>query len=241
MLSHHVSQRVFEGTLDLLLQLIKTYEVDIMDVDLRVLTQSYLDYLRIIEFSDMADVGAFIEMAATLIEIKSKKLLPSSSVQEEEDDSEDDKDFKLRLAQYSMFKDVASFLSARPRVYISKSSMFWQTLEDEYESKVLPMVENVAALVISFETVLKNLLDRNTQVFELDSKRLTLKDAMENLLALMKQSALLSFQSIMADFTSRDDMILHFIAVLELVKRGRCTISQQDELCVIWLRCVKTI
>ena len=102
----------FEGPLDLLLYLVKSHELDIFDIDLFVLTSQYLDFLRVVEFKNLQEASTFIEMAASLIEIKSRLLLPlneQSKTEEELSEEENPENIRQRLITYDLFKKIGIF------------------------------------------------------------------------------------------------------------------------------------
>src|SRR5688500_7024103 len=114
MSDYFVKTEQFEGPLDLLLHLIRVHEIDIFAIDVLRLTQEYLAYLRRMRFDDLAQAGEFLEMAATLIEIKTRMLLPHDEKQAEGEDGADDDPIRTlqeRLLQHEMFRNIAEHFS----------------------------------------------------------------------------------------------------------------------------------
>ncbi|MCX6131701.1 MAG: segregation/condensation protein A [Proteobacteria bacterium] len=164
---YYLKLEQFEGPLDLLLHLIRVNEIDIFHIDVFKLTQQYLAYLRILKYDDLSDAGEFIEMAATLIEIKTKMLLPGN---ENTDASaaltEDDPRYSLqeRLLQYETFKRAATHLGIKPQFGVQiRSAMEWQRLLPMYQDIEAPLVGDTAALVILYEQMLRDLAARKPQ------------------------------------------------------------------------------
>lgn len=112
----HIDLDIFRGPLDLLLYLVRKHEVEIVDIPIAAITEQYLEYLSVLEQLDVNAVGDFLEMASTLIEIKSRLVLPRGG--EEEETLEDPRqDLVRRLLEYKQFKDAASLLEERGRAW----------------------------------------------------------------------------------------------------------------------------
>src|SRR4029077_6939345 len=111
--SYAVKLPAFEGPLDLLLHLIKTNEINIYDIPIALITQQYLDYLKLMKPLNLAIAGEFIVMAATLIYIKSKTLLPIEETPLEEQEEDPRAELVRRLLEYKQFKEAASNLAER--------------------------------------------------------------------------------------------------------------------------------
>ena len=112
-MSYKVKLEVFEGPLDLLLYLIKKEELDIYDIPIAKITDQYLEYLELMKLLDLNIAGEFLVMAATLIHIKSKLLLPPDEVQAEDAEEADPRaELVKRLLEYKKFKEAASELSS---------------------------------------------------------------------------------------------------------------------------------
>src|ERR1700693_4268232 len=111
--SYAVKLPAFEGPLDLLLHLIKTNEINIYDIPIAIITQQYLDYLKLMKNLNLSIAGEFIVMAATLIYIKSKTLLPLEESPPEEQEEDPRAELVRRLLEYKQFKEAASTLAER--------------------------------------------------------------------------------------------------------------------------------
>ena len=109
-MTYNVKLEVFEGPLDLLLYLIKKEEIDIYDIPISIITEQYLEYLELMQLLDLTIAGEFLVMAATLIHIKSKLLLPPDQTEAEEVDADPRAELVKRLLEYKKFKEAASTL-----------------------------------------------------------------------------------------------------------------------------------
>jgi segregation and condensation protein A len=230
----------FEGPLDLLLHLIRVNEIDILNIDIFKLTQQYLAYLRILRYDDLADAGEFIEMAATLIEIKSKILLPGQESKTEEGAlKEDDPRYSLQeqLIQYEIFKRVGEHLAIKPQFGVQiRSSMEWQRLLPVYESVEAPLVGDPAALIILYEQMLASLAERKPPVrVEATMHNVTLDDKIKELARVIDNVNFALFQGFYKDFRSRYEFVIYILAALELSKAGRLKIYQEVANGPMWL------
>ncbi len=230
----------FEGPLDLLLHLIRVNEIDIFNIDIFKLTQQYLAYLRILRYDDLADAGEFIEMAATLIEIKSKMLLPGQESKNEEGQlKEDDPRYSLQeqLIQYEIFKRAGEHLSIKPQFGVQiRSSMEWQRLAPLYEHIEAPMVGDPAALVILYEQMLASLAERKPPLrVEAKTHMVTLEDKIKELARFIETVNFALFQGFYKNFQSRYELVIYVLAALELSKAGQLKIYQEVANGPMWI------
>lgn len=230
----------FEGPLDLLLHLIRVNEIDIFNIDIFKLTQQYLAYLRILRYDDLADAGEFIEMAATLIEIKSKMLLPGQESKAEDGAlKEDDPRYSLQeqLIQYEIFKRVGEHLAIKPQVGVQiRSSMEWQRLLPLYEAIEAPLIGDPASLVILYEQMLATLAERKPPVrVEATTHNVTLEDKIKELAKVIENVNFALFQGFYKNFQSRYELVIYILAALELCKAGQLKVYQEIANGPMWL------
>ncbi len=222
----------FEGPLDLLLHLIKVNEIDIFHIDIFKLTKQYLEYLRILKYDDLADAGEFIEMAATLIEIKTKMLLPGQEAKGEDGLlAEDDPRFSLqeRLIKYEMIKRAAEHLGRKPQFGVQiRSSLEWQRLMPQYAEIEAPLEGDPAALVILFEQMLRELTERKPPVkHEAKMHTVTMEEKIIELGKIIESVNFALFQGFYKKFQSRYELVVYILATLELCKSGRFKVYQE--------------
>lgn len=230
----------FEGPLDLLLHLIRVNEIDIFNIDIFKLTQQYLAYLRILRYDDLADAGEFIEMAATLIEIKSKMLLPGQ--ENKTDDGplkEDDPRYSLQeqLIQYEIFKRVGEHLAIKPQFGVQiRSSMEWQRLMPVYEKIEAPLIGDPSTLIILYEQMLQTLAERKPPArVEATTHNVTLEDKIKELAKVIDNVNFALFQGFYKNFQSRYELVIYILAALELSKAGQLKIYQEVANGPLWL------
>lgn len=229
----------FEGPLDLLLHLIRVHEIDIFDIDIYRLTQEYLNYLRLMEFNDLQQAGEFLEMAATLIEIKSKMLLPHEEKQQGEENLEEDdpiKSLQERLQLYETFRNVADHFNQMPQMGVEiQTNNEWNRLMPVYEHVEAPLTGEAATLVVLYEQMLRGLSERRKSKVTAKKHRITVDETIERLGAEIENTRFALFQGLFNRLESRDELVVHILAMLELVKMKRIKLYQQDIFGPIWM------
>jgi segregation and condensation protein A len=219
---------IFEGPLDLLLYLIKKDEVDIHTISIERITKQYLNYIDTFKMLNIDLASEFIVMAANLMYIKSRTLLPKSVMPPEEDIEEDDPRWELirQLIEYKKFKDAAGYLS---RKETEQEDFFAHQPEksappvDDADAP-LPDV-NIFDLIRAFQNVLKR-FEESTDLGDIVDDRYTVSDKIEYLLSAMEPGGVMKFASLFEEATSKTEVIVTFLAVLELMKMNQFRILQ---------------
>ena len=235
---YQVRLDIFEGPLDLLLFLVRKEEVELYDLSLERLTQQYLDYLAAVAQPDLDVAGDFIAMAAHLIYLKSRRLLPPGQVAGTDEPAEDeDPHWELirQLVEYKKFKDAAGHLQAVegarlglfPRPATSAPEI---SREEETLSGALTLGDiGVFDLLRAFQRTLRRLdektADRSTVIFE---ENFTVADKIERLRGLLSQAGGqgVAFTELFAAAASRVEMVVTFLALLELVRLRQLRVVQ---------------
>lgn len=238
--NYYLKLQQFEGPLDLLLHLIKVNEIDIFNIDIFVLTNQYLEYLRILKFDDLADAGEFLEMAASLIEIKSKMLLPREEAPDAAELMEDEdprKDLQERLIQYEQFKQVAEHFSLRPQYGLQiRASMEWKRIEPLFSEAEAPIKGDPASLVILYEQMLKTVSEKKPTVkVEATTHMVSIDEKIEEIEKLLTVVKFTLFQGFYKQFKSRYELVIYILAMLELSRWGKLKIYQQESNGPIWI------
>jgi segregation and condensation protein A len=237
--NYFVKVEQFEGPLDLLLHLIRVHELDIFRIDLFVLTSQYLDYLRLLKFKDLADAAAFMEMAATLIEIKSRYLLPTEEqrLSDEEVEGEDEgASLQRRLLEYDRFRRAAEYLNIIPQMGVQiHTNNEWQRLEPLYEHIEAPLRGEPSTLVILYEQLLSTLTDRKPARVTAKTERVSLEEVIERMHAFIEEARFALFQGMYQKMASRYDFVASTLSMLQLTRDGRLNIYQEQLLGPIWL------
>ncbi len=224
---HRIKLPVFEGPLDLLLFLIRKHELDIHDIPIESVTKQYVAVLRSMEQLDLEVAGDFFVMAATLMEIKSRMLLPrgEAAVDPDADDDGLDPRWELvnQLLQYKKFKDAAAALNGLAVAQRDQLARHVSTLSAD--RTLLPVGR--LDLWTSFNLVLRRLAEKLV-VGEIEDEQVTVAGKMEELLALTREKKSFVFSSLFTGPTSLRTLVATFLAVLELTRLGRLAIRQDE-------------
>lgn len=226
---YKVRLEVFEGPLDLLLYLIKRDEIDIYDIPIERITKQYLEFMSLFKMLDLDVAGEFIEMAAKLIYIKSRSLLPVSAQPPEEEAEEADPRWDLvrQLLEYKKFKEAAAHLSVREA---SREGVFPRVVESPEPSAVERPLGDVSVfdLINAFNKILKRLEDKPENLAEIFEENFTVADKIDLILKLMSGGTSLRFTELFSTAASRGEIVVTFLALLELIrlKQLRCVQSE---------------
>ena len=221
---YKVKLEVFEGPLDLLLYLIKKDEVDIYDISLERITSQYLEFMEAFKALDLELAGEFVVMAANLIYLKSRALLPAHVQPPEEEAEEDDPRWDLirQLVEYKKFKDAAAHLSQRE---FEQSNLFARMAETPDTAPERPLGDvSVFDLINAFNNVLKRLASKSEDLREIFEENYTVSDKIDFIMKMTSSGVPLKFSELFANAASRTEIVVTFLALLELIrlKQLRC-------------------
>ncbi len=216
----------FEGPLDLLLHLIKRDEIDIYDIPIAHITQQYLGYLELMRILDLEVAGDFLVMAATLMRIKVKMLLPLPGIGgEDEDEGDPREELVQRLIEYRQFKEAAGTLKEREaeRRLLHERGM----VPGDDEMGPLPLA---AATLFDLIDALNRVMSRlpEAAVYEVQGEVYDVEDKIHWIAGLAAERGTLTFESLLVGCRVRIEMIVVFIALLELIKLGRVSVVQTE-------------
>ena len=221
----------FEGPLDLLLNLIEKSKIDIYDIPINIITEQYLDYIYGMEKFDLEITSDFLVMAATLLQIKSKLLLPKVKSTEEEEEEEDPRDELVRrLLAYKKYKEVANEL----RIYEDLGlKSFFKPQEDlsQFEEE---QIEIGPFEVDSLFKTLNKILNRrglNSDILnfeEISRDEFTIKDCTENILERLEYTKKIKFSQLLNNNSTRNEIVAYFLSLLELMRFKNIFVSQDD-------------
>jgi segregation and condensation protein A len=219
---YKVKLEIFEGPLDLLIYLLKKDEIDIYDIPIARITEQYLEYLRLLEQLDIAVAGDFLVMAATLIYIKSKTLLPPEPATEGEGDLMEDPRAELvaQLLEYQKFKSAANMLYSRGEI---EAACYTRGEIETDQSN-----PEVAATVFDLLRVFREILDRQKTVAEMEIHRdeMTMSEKLMQIRTLVESRHEINVREVFALARSKRELILTFLAFLELVKETEILLIQ---------------
>jgi segregation and condensation protein A len=224
---YKVKLEVFEGPLDLLLYLIKKDEVDIYDISIERITGQYLEFMEAFKTLDLEVAGEFVVMAANLIYIKSRSLLPAHVQPPEEEVEEDDPRWDLirQLVEYKKFKDAAAQLGEREALQNS----LYQRLPDATEAQPeRPLGEvSVFDLINAFNKVLKR-INQQEDLREIFEENFTVSDKIDLIMKMTASDVPLKFTELFASVASRTEIVVTFLALLELIRLKQLRCMQEE-------------
>ena len=226
---YKVRLEIFEGPLDLLLYLIKKDEIDIYDISIERITKQYLRYIQTFKLLNIDLASEFIVMAANLMYIKSRTLLPRSEQPPEEDCDEDDPRWELirQLIEYKKFKDAANVLAQKAR---KQEDVFVNAPEKAESAKpeTAPLAEiSIFDLIRAFQGVLKRFEEAH-DLGDIIDDRFTVSDKMDMLLKSLSPGQSMPFKSLFASASTKSEVIVTFLALLELMKLNQFVVWQDQ-------------
>lgn len=233
-ISYSIKLPAFEGPLDLLLHLIRENKIDIYDIPIALITHQYLEYLEIMKELNLDIAGEFLVMAATLIHIKSRMLLPvDEDVPEEE---REDPRFELvqRLLEYQTFKEASLALREREMEW---SNVFTRTHEiedvDMEASGELNLFDlGLFDLIAAFKRILEKTPHEEITITR---ETLTVKDRVAHILEMVEKTEAIRFEELFDENRSRPRLIVTFIALLEILRLGLVRVFQERDFGTIWI------
>ena len=232
-----VKLEVFEGPLDLLLHLIEKNKIDIYDIPIALITEQYMEYLKEMEKQDLDNMSEFLVMAATLLKIKSRMLLPQEETEEEEPE-DPRQELVERLLEYKMYKFMS--LELRDRQMDADKMMFKKsTLPPEvadYKEEI-NLDELIGDLTLSklndiFRSVMKKQVDKidpvRSKFGKIEKEEVNLSKKMRYVQEYGLANKKFSFRKLLEEQNDKMDLIVTFLCILELMKMGRISIVQEE-------------
>ncbi|MBD3180206.1 MAG: hypothetical protein GF417_11790 [Candidatus Latescibacteria bacterium] len=221
----------FEGPLDLLLHLIRRDKLDIYDIPISHITHEYLSYIDIMKEMDLDIAGEFFVMAATLMRIKAKMLLPRREEEEEEEDPREE--LVRNLLEYRKFKKAAEHLAGREeemrKVYRRPAPDTAEELREEPESIDLSIFD----LMDAFRNILDDL--KKEVSFSVIGEQYSVEDKLQLLRERVSRKSEILFTEMFEGQSSRAELIVTFIALLELIRSGTLLARPMKENMDIWI------
>ena len=218
----------FEGPLDLLLHLIQQAEIDIKDIFISEITAQYLAYMEQLDGLDMDTASEFLTMAATLLEIKSRALLPRPPAEPEDGEETPEQALIRRLEEYKLYKESAG----RMKEFEQVAMQVFSKLPEEYPLPPQP-VELTGLTLQGLVRALERIIARQTmedepgRVFRAITRdKFTIEQCTFNLTSRLRRGPVL-FSDMLSDQVTRDEIVSYFMAMLELLKLGRLRAQQE--------------
>src|SRR6476659_3260388 len=207
----------FEGPLDLLLHLIKTNAVDIYEIPIALITRQYLEYIDLMQEMNLDVAGEFLVMAATLIHIKSRMLLPRPDPTQEDPEEDPREALVRRLLEHQKFKAAAELLHERETLRSAQWTRPDGPISEIAGEAPEPEVDvDLFSLIAAFRTVVERAKQR--QKVYLPSEQISIEDRIEQLMAKLSETEACGFEDLFADVQSRSGIVVTFLAMLEMIR-----------------------
>ena len=227
LLTYTIKLDVFEGPFDLLLHLIKINEMDIYDIKIAEITNQYLEYIEKMRQLDLEIAGEFIVMASTLIQLKARQLLPEREYEEEtpEDEIRSTEDLIRQLIEYRKFKEVSEFLKECEQrninIFTRDVPFVSEVEQEDSEYQTVPLQELLDAfsnvLVYATEDVIHRII----------REEFTLEEKIDYIRVMLKETEKILFDELINPKMKKLEIIVSFIALLELARLKEIAIVQK--------------
>ena len=222
---YQVATAVYEGPLDLLLQLIERAELDITKLSLAQVTDQYLDYIRHLEQRDMEDVSAFIVIGSRLIQIKSEALLPRS-IQRDQGEEDPGEALARQLIAYKRYRQIADLLAHKEEAGLRSHLRLAPV--PQFEAKLDLTGIGLTELLSAAQSVFSQASQKSTLETVVTRPRVTIREKIHRIARFLRKHNVITFTSLLSDRNSKLDIIVTFLAILELMKL-RLVEAQQEK------------
>ena len=218
-MSYEIKLDIFEGPLDLLLYLIRKNEIDIYNIPIALITEQYLEYLDLMRSLNLDLAGEYLVLAATLIHIKSRMLLPPVEGDDETEEGEDPRaELVQQLLEYQTFKEAALNLEGRPlleRDVFTRGAPLEEPADAEEEDEAMIEV-GIYELVQAFRRIISG-LDQSEDL-AIDTEKMSLADRINEIMERLSEEKQLTFTELLGERMDRKRIVYTFLAILELMK-----------------------
>ncbi len=232
-----VKLEVFEGPLDLLLHLIEKNKIDIYDIPIALITEQYMEYLKEMEKQDLDNMSEFLVMAATLLKIKSRMLLPREESEEEEPE-DPRQELVERLLEYKMYKFMSLELKDRQldaeKMFFKKSTLPPEVADYKEEVRLDELLSDLTLSKLNdiFRSVMKKQVDKidpvRSKFGKIEKEEVNLSVKMRYVQEYGLAHKKFSFRRLLEEQHDKMDLIVTFLCILELMKMGRIHIMQEE-------------
>ncbi|CDZ74456.1 Segregation and condensation protein A [Peptoniphilus sp. ING2-D1G] len=228
-MEYNISLKVYEGPMDLLIDLIKKNNIDIFDIPIHLITNQFIEYIENSKKLNMELTSDFILMASTLLEIKSRMLLPKFSFEEESEEEAEDprQDLVNKILEYEKYKEISEKLKESSQ-YEQKS--FYKLQEDFSDIKGTDFIDDIELtdLARAFNNIIKRYKTRNA-VESIVSDEYTVDVAMEQIMTLLEGNSHVKFTQLLSEYPLLEEIIIYFLSLLELIRMGKIKAHQQED------------
>lgn len=225
-MSYKIKLELFEGPLDLLLYLVKKDHLNICDIPVAQITDQYLQYMELMRLLDLNIAGEFLVMASTLIHIKSKMLLPPEPKENEQEEEEDPRSELIKkLLEYQKFKEAAGLLRQKE---LSRQNIFTRNQGTAIvnSGEEIYFEASLFDLLSAFSKALKDI--PRELFYEVIKDEFTVEEKIHDLLHIILNESSFGLSFLFAKVKNRQEMVVTFLAVLELIRLKEIVIVQKD-------------
>ncbi|SHG98068.1 condensin subunit ScpA [Anaerosphaera aminiphila DSM 21120] len=224
-MDYKVNLKVYEGPMELLIDLIKKNEVDIYDIPIHIITSQFLEYITEANKINLELTSDFLVMASTLLEIKSKVLLPKINLEDDEIEENDPRDELVqKILEYEKYKEISEKLR-ESEIYELKA---FYKLQDDFSSiDDLDFLKNCN--VNSLFKTMKKILERSkssTEISEIYSESFPIQKANDIIVETLKKKNTFLFSELIGEYSFNEEIISYFLAILELIRMGEILVRQ---------------
>lgn len=219
---------VFEGPLDLLLYLIKKNDIDICDIPITKITEQYLEYIDMMKMMDLDVIGDFLVMAATLMQIKSRMLLPPDPGQPEEEEFDPRDELVKRLQEYKMFKEIAEKLKEKES---SRQDLFGRSMDEDLareikdDAKEVYFEASLFDLINAFTSAIRKFKEET--VYQVNKEEFTVEQKIHEILHLLLEKENIMLTELFGKAGSKVEVIVTFMSILELIRLREILVMQK--------------
>jgi segregation and condensation protein A len=235
---YNVKLGVFEGPLDLLLYLIRKNEMDIYNIPIVEITEQYVEYINLMQSLDLEIAGEFLVMASTLLQMKSEAMLPSGVVSDYDEPMMTREELVRQLLEYKKFRDAAMSLAYKEEI---QRNLYFRSFLDPtvagFDLKEYRLKATLFDLLSAFNKILTAMPEDQLTTFREDA--VTVQQKIEEILQALTKSNRVEFSIFLSALSTRLEIIVTFLAILELVKSRRIIVRQSQLFGSIWLYPVK--
>lgn len=228
-MNYNIELEIYNGPYDLILDLIKKNELDIYDIEINLITSQFLNYIKAAERLNLDLTSDFIVVASTLLEIKSKMLLPNTSLKEDEEKGEDPREELVqKLLEYEKFKKATEILREQEK-YEMKS--FFKLKEDFSYLDDLSFLKETDAnkLAVTFENILKR-YGKEESIRIIPMEKFSIKKCIEIINKKLNTESKFYFTDLLSEFPIREEVVSYFLGLLEMCKRQMLFLKQNEQL-----------
>lgn len=231
-MGYKITLESFEGPLDLLLNLISKTKIDIYDIPIHIITEQYMKYIYDMEYLNLDITSDFLFMASTLLEIKSKMLLPKEKVNLDGEEFELDPREELvkKILEYKNFKEAANKLKDFEH---EKSKTYYKLQEDLsiYENQTIDFDSfDLGVLVKALNKILlrRNITETEINLEEIHKEEYTISDCIDDILNKLDNLNSISFDDIVKPNAQKNEIIAYFLSLLELIRMKEISVKQEE-------------